>query len=170
MAILDDANLELDFDVNDNGQFARCEKALREINRSIPRESWQKINQHTRAAMKEASAKVMQQPALKGKHTGLRRRVARGIGLERFRDGEWQHWVVTTSMPEEDEAIIPRGLDTRRGWRHPIFGKRDEPWVAQYGKFSWFADSMDEIGKEVTPAIENILEEAANTVDNASRG
>jgi len=162
--------IDLDYDVDGLDDFRRAAAALKKIDRDIPREVLKVIRREASAAKKEASAKVLQQPALKGKHTGLRKDIARGVGLVPFTEGERQGWRVTTSMPEEDEAIIPRGMDSpRKGWRHPVFGRRDT-WVRQYGAFSWFMDSMQELDEEITPKLEEVLEDAADTVDKAAQG
>lgn len=112
-----------------------------------------------------AAARAKEEPAFGPKHTGLRDAVADGVGVVDTPGGVR----ITTSMPEEDEAIIPRGLDNRiRGWRHPVFGNR-HTWVTQRGAFSWFMDEMQNAPGEITPELKDVLDEAARKVADAAR-
>lgn len=70
-------------------------------------------------------------PAAGPRSRGLRRRIARGVGVEvtgtRVR--------IVTRMPKGME-MLPRGFDTAKGWRKPLFGDR-ERWFTQPGH-PWF--------------------------------
>jgi hypothetical protein len=156
--------LELEFKVGGRRQFNDAARALGRVERSIPRDVDKLISKTQKANAKEAAAKVLAQPA-SGEHgsTGLRKDVAKGVGTMPI-DGGTR---VYTSMPEENEAIIPLGLDTDKGWRHPVFGNRNE-WVTQRGDFSWFMETMKESFKTLPPKVHDILEDGAETIDKAA--
>lgn len=149
----------LEFDFGGRDEFSDAYRELGNIDRQIPRFIDQAIQKLAKELKKEAAAKALEQPATKGGHTGLRKDVAKGIGIVDIPDGVR----ITTSMPEEDEAIIPRGLDTEKGWRHPVFGKKDV-WVRQRGEFSWFMDTMQDAKPRLGSRIEEILDDAAEQV------
>jgi len=149
---------ELDIDVDDNDEIELAALGLKLINSEIPKKVRQAIQQHARAAAEEAKQKAKAMPVEGDSgHTGLRKEVAAGVRVQRRTDGA----TITTQMPEEDEAVIPLGLDTRKGWRHPVFGNR-EKWVRQHGKYSWFMEPMHDIRQPLTEDIEDILDDAAD--------
>lgn len=74
------------------------------------------------------------------KHSGLRESVARSLRIV-ARDSGYKAGVRITSegsrMPE-GQRYLPRGLDSDKGWRHPVFGAQ-ENWVQQFGNPpGWF--------------------------------
>lgn len=120
------------------GDFSNVSKALTAANRQMPRDIQVSINEVARGLRDAARVAALSEPAFGKKHTGLRREVSQGVGIVQLPGGVR----ITTSMPLEDMAIIPRGMDTVRGWRHPVFGHRDR-WVQQTsGDTSWFMDNM----------------------------
>jgi hypothetical protein len=157
------SDLEIEFSVEGRRQFNDAARALGRAERSIPRDVEKLIERTQKANAKEAAAKVLQQPATQGEHTGLRRDVAAGVGTMPI-DGGTR---VFTSMPEKDEAVIPLGLDTRKGWRHPVFGNREE-WVTQRGEFSWFMEIMRRSMKTTPPKVQDILDDAAESIDRST--
>lgn len=159
------SHLELEFEISGRKQFNDVARALGRVERSIPRDTEKLISKTQKANAKEAAAKVRSMPA-SGEEgsTGLRRDVAKGVGTVPIEGGTR----IYTSMPEEDEAIIPLGLDTKHGWRHPVFGHRDREWAEQRGEFSWFMETMKESFKTLPPQVHEILEDGAETIDNAA--
>lgn len=103
-----------------------------------------------------------------GKQTGLRDNVARHVSKNV--DGVAEDFTVSVdaNLPgNEGEQIIPLGLDRLTGWRHPVFGKRNT-WVQQIPlSHEWFTDQFEGRDEEVSSAIEGVLEDAANRVDDA---
>lgn len=162
---------EVEIEVSGRDDFNRAALGLTQAGREIPQRVQKEIKGTAKQLSKEAAAKALTQPALKGKHTGLRRDVAKGVGVVPFEDEDGSGFRIVTSMPESDEAIIPRGLDTsfRRGWRHPVFGDRNR-WVRQHGGLSWFMDVMQQSPAILGPKVEDILEDAADHVDKAAGG
>jgi hypothetical protein len=60
---------------------------------------------------------------------GLRQSIARATKLEVTARGV--RFVVRSEQLPEDQRNLPGALDTEKGWRHPVFGKR--PIVKQRG-------------------------------------
>lgn len=154
------AENHLDISVSGDEQLSEITYGLARADTNIPNEVRDEIFRHARIASEAAKELVKAQP-VEGKHTDarqLRKDVARGVKLVRRPDGV----TVQTEMPEEDEAIIPLGLDTRKGWRHPVFGNRNE-WVRQHGTYSWFMEPMKDMREPLTDAIENVLDDIADS-------
>lgn len=100
-------------------------------------------------------------------HTGLRARVAAGVGV-RAGIGRNPYLRVYTQMANPNEAGIPRGLDSSSGWRHPVFGNK-EVWVRQMPTNpGWFTDTFSDGKGQFQDAIEKVLEHAAEFIDRAS--
>lgn len=142
-------------------------KALAEADRSLPKQFIRDIAEIAQGMAAEARARALALPA-KGTSgtTGLRKDVARGVRVRTVVN----RVSITTSMPETDEAIIPRGFDTRRGWRHPVFGNKSN-WVRQPGgEFSWFMEAMQDGKDPMTDKLTEALEDAAERIAAAGLG
>jgi hypothetical protein len=156
----------LEFDV-DTSELGDATKALRSIERTLPTSFKRAKRDVARDLAKEAQKKVREEPSKKAGPgpRGLRRDIARGVGVVEIEGG----YRIYTSMPDEDEAIIPRGMDDRRrGWRHPVFGNRNN-WVTQRGEFSWFMETMQDGRDMLEEKFTTALEDAADKVDRAVR-
>lgn len=128
----------LGFEVVGENDFRNVQKALTEANRQLPRDFKNSINDVARGLRDAARAAALNEPSQGRDHHGLRAQVSAGVAIAQI-DGGVR---IITSMPESDEAIIPRGMDDVRGWRHPVFGSRTR-WVVQHsGTDSWFMDNM----------------------------
>jgi hypothetical protein len=123
-----------------------------------------------RPAVREAKAKVRSLPVYgHSGHTGLRRKVARGVRVtSRLGDARRGSAIrVVTTMPQNNEAIIPRGLDHINGWRHPVFGNR-EVWVRQRAvRPGWFTSTLADAREPIAERLERVLEEARDTIARA---
>lgn len=111
---------------------------------------------------KRAEAEVMRIPATTGQSSGLRRRVAKGVGTKITRSGVQ----ITTSMNERDEVNLPAYLDSQSGWRHPVFGNR-HVWVRQDTGGSWFRATIERGQPEIQQRLEEIFESAARAIARA---
>lgn len=132
----------LEYKFEDDGRLEAVIANLQAAKEDLPVEVRKALKELAGTLAHEASLRVLAEPTHGDKHTGLRAKVAAGVGTTEIPDGER----ITTEMPHEDEAIIPRGFDTaasRRGWRHPLFGNR-EKWYRNYGGFSWFLGAMQD--------------------------
>jgi hypothetical protein len=103
-------------------------------------------------------------------HTGLRGRVAGGVGV---RAGlgfsrNLAYFRIYTSMAERDESIIPRGMDRAAGWRHPLFGNKNHWFTSRPQRTGWFTDTIADGRDEIQRALEGALQRAADIIDAAS--
>lgn len=104
----------------------------------MPDDNLRSVREVARGVRDLARVRALEEPTRRTGHTGLRRNISRGVKIINIPGG----LRVITEVPEEDQAIIPRGMDNARGWRHPVFGNRNN-WVTQTsGSDSWFIDSM----------------------------
>jgi hypothetical protein len=162
---------EVRFRIDPGNDFARVAAALREVDVRLPGQLRRSMKNTVQPFVAEAKNKVRSLPVLgHAGHTGLRRRVARGVRLTAGtgrRDGAYLR--VITSVADSKEAAIPRGLDSARGWRHPVFGNRDE-WVTQHAlRPGWFTETFQNARRPIVEGLENVLEDARDTVARAGR-
>jgi hypothetical protein len=144
--------------------FTRAIAALTAVDRTLSGNVNRRMRAEAEKLIDIAQVKVRALPTPRNAgHTGLRNRIAAGT----FLAGQGSNLRVTTSMPEEDEAIIPRGMDRgAAGWRHPVFGNMNV-WVRQNG-YSWFAETMESGQQPIERALTNELEAAADFIDRSS--
>lgn len=109
-----------------------------------------------------AQAQVMRIPTTTGQHTGLRARVARGVGVKITGHGV----DITTSMNERDETNLPAYLDSQAGWRHPVFGNR-HVWVRQETGGSWFRATIESGRDDIEDRLNEVMEDAARGISRA---
>lgn len=158
--------LTLSLDVIGERQFREVQRALTDANRQLPRDFKNSVNEVARGLRDQARYAALNEPTMRKGHTGLRRRVAAGVAIVQIEDGVR----VITSMPEADEAIIPRGMDSVRGWRHPVFGRKDK-WVTQRsGSDSWFLETMRRGHEPLRNRLIRNINEAAEDIADAGRG
>lgn len=144
-------------------EFDRVIIALREVDATLPAQLRKDIRTAVRPLIQRAKARVRAIPTHGLKHTGLRAKVAAGVGL-RVALGRNAGVRVTTSMPRADMAAIPRGLDSPRGWRHPVYGNQDN-WVRQHSIVpGWFTETMASGAPEIRDDIEQTIDNAAQHI------
>lgn len=101
-------------------------------------------------------------------HTGLRGRVAAGVGFRKGISSKSNaYFRIYTSMAEVSESPIPRGLDSAKGWRHPLFGNKDHWFQSQPTRTGWFTDTIADSADSIERAIARALDTAAKTVGGA---
>lgn len=110
----------------------------------------------------QAQAAVMRIPTHTRNHSGLRRRVASGVGTKITGSGVQ----ITASMNERDETNLPAYLDAQSGWRHPVFGNRHE-WVQQNTGGSWFRATIERGQPEIERRMEEIFDGASRVIARA---
>lgn len=71
---------------------------------------------------------------------------------------------VDASKMPEDQRTLPRHLDSAKGWRHPVFGKREDPWVHQQGK-PWFSVTIERHAPAVRASILKAMDDIANKIE-----
>ncbi|PRH79406.1 hypothetical protein C6N75_10000 [Streptomyces solincola] len=144
-------------------EFRRVEAALAKVDAAFPERFRDRIENLAEPLAAKARARVLALPTPgNAGHTGLRARVAEGVAV---RVSGRAGVRITTSMSEPDERIIPRGLDRRSGWRHPLFGDRDR-WFSNPG-YSWFMDTMDDSQNEFENGLTELIEDSAREIADA---
>lgn len=153
----------LNVGVDGGDQAARKSAALADLDANLPVEFQRTIREHADALAEQARQKAEEEPAHGTRHTGLRDAVAAGVDVQDTPTGV----KVTTSMPEQDEAAIPRGFDDPvKGWRHPVFGRANS-WVQQTGAFSWFTDTMAAGSDDIRDGLVDDINTAIDAFDSA---
>lgn len=114
-----------------------------------------------------AAIRVLLEPTHGEKHTGLREEVASGVGVRDITGGSR----VTTSMPDADEAAIPRGFDSavsfralRGTWRHPLFGDKGQWYRNDNGAFSWFLGAFDDADIDGAERLDRMMDDVADGI------
>lgn len=96
--------------------------------------------------------------------TGLRRRVAAGVGMRRgVSTKDTAYFRIFTSMAKAAESPIPRGLDSMKGWRHPLFGNKDHWFTSRPTRPGWFTDTIADHADTIERGIANALDRAEKT-------
>lgn len=160
------ARAEFWVEVSGSDELERASAALGHVARTIPRDIDDEIDDVATRLAEKAAMKVqavrMKTPGYE-RSTGLRRRIARGLGVEKLPDGGRR---VTTSMTDSDEAIIPRGFDSpAKGFRHPVFGNKQN-WVRQLPADGWFRETIDDAAHILPDRLEEVLDNAADYIDD----
>lgn len=114
---------------------------------------------------KLAQNAVMRIPTHTSQHSGLRLRIAKGVGTKITKSGV----TITASMNERDETNLPEYLDQQSGWRHPVFGNR-HVWVHQSTGGAWFSDTIERGRPVVENRLHEIYEDAAEKIARAGIG
>lgn len=143
-------------------EFARVESQLSKEDSGLPHRAHDEIHDQAERLAEKAANRVRRLPirGSSGRHTGLRQRVAAGVKVV----GSRGQVAITTSMVERDEAIIPRGLDRRSGWRHPVFGNRSV-WVRQRPfRSGWFTDTMQDGQSDIKDGLEDEIQQSAHRI------
>lgn len=146
-------------------EFRRVAVALREVDAAFPGQLRRELRQSVRPLVARAKARVRAIPVHGAKHTGLRRRVAAGVGV-RVSLSRSPGITITTSMKDPSEAIIPRGMDRQQGWRHPVFGDKDH-WVTQRTGGSWFRETLANGRGEIEDDLGRVMDRAAQRIADA---
>lgn len=152
----------LEFSVSGSAELDEIVRELGEVAKRLPSQFLKVLREEAQKLADEAARKALAIRA-KGEEgsTGLRAEVAKGVSVKLMGRAGVR---IQTKMPEESEAIIPRGFDTRRGWRHPVFGRRNQ-WVRQPGsETSWFMDTMQDGNEPITERLHDLLESAARDI------
>ncbi|QES45269.1 hypothetical protein DEJ49_33565 [Streptomyces venezuelae] len=150
-------------------EFKRVANSLREVDRALPGKLRKDLEKAVRPAVADAKAHVRAVPVQGQKHTGLRRRIARGVKIQ-ARTSRSPVLRVLSTMTDPQEQGLPGYLDDpAKGWRHPVFGNRDK-WVSQHTGAPWFRDVMADHRPEMEHNLQRVLDDAAETIAAAGRG
>jgi hypothetical protein len=153
-------------------EWAATVQALRAVDSRLPAWIEEEMEEAVRPAALRAQRAVMTVDVQGGPagHTGMRARVAEGVGVRvgptRNRNGAY--FRIYTTMREQDEVIIPRGLDRPSGWRHPLFGNKNYWYQSRPTRPGWFTDTIADSRDDIARNIQDALERAAELIDSAS--
>lgn len=149
----------------DSERMRRVANELRAVNARFPREFRKQLAQAVKPLINQAKAKIRSMPTHGAKHTGLRRRIARGTKAS-IATSRAPHVAVVVRMKEPAEKNIPGFIDRQAGWRHPVFGNRNV-WVHQESGISWFKETMQDGRKETRRRLQRVINEAVDSITNA---
>lgn len=148
--------------ISPGAEFQRVLIALKAQDKKLPGKFKRRLREVSKVTIKKIQAAALDLPAEGRQHTGLRRRVARGVRLKINRGGSSVR--IITTMRDPSEAVIPRGLDTPHGWYHPVFGTEE---IVQQPGDSWFRETGAESRDEFSDAFQGVLIEARNEIADA---
>lgn len=146
-------------------EWKRVERSLREISANAADDFRHKLRAGAEELADETRKAVMQIPVTGTKHTGLRGRVAQGVGVKLTGAGIQ----ISASMNQKDERNLPAYLDARDGWRHPVFGNRSV-WVRQTTGGSWFTEVLQDGQPELEDRLTEVWEDAARMIAESGFG
>ncbi|GAA5076700.1 hypothetical protein HNP84_007323 [Thermocatellispora tengchongensis] len=98
--------------------------------------------------------------------SGLRRSIAAAIKADIQTGGRKAgvRIVVDANKLPQDQRTLPRHLNSKRGWRHPLFGDRDR-WYAQSGK-PWFEVTIRKHVRKIRRTILKAMDELAKEIES----
>jgi hypothetical protein len=99
---------------------------------------------------------------------GLRESIARavsgGISTSSARTGVSVTWKAAAAKMPNKQRNLPKGFNSAKGWRHPVFGNR-EVWVAQKGA-PFFDAVINKHREELGQKIVEGMRKAADSILN----
>ncbi|SEF34406.1 hypothetical protein SAMN05421837_107374 [Amycolatopsis pretoriensis] len=96
------------------------------------------------------------------RHAGLRRTVASATNLKVTAKGV--KFVVDENRLPANQRGLPRALDLRKGWDHPVFGRADIPKAHQKGG-PWFASTIAKHEQAFRHAIVEAMDEIKRDIE-----
>jgi hypothetical protein len=140
-------------------EWKRVDRALRAVDERLSYEFRAELRDAADVLARRAQHEVMNIPTYTANHSGLRARVAKGVGVKMAAGGV----NITASMNYKDERNLPAYLDAQSGWRHPVFGNRSV-WVSQETGGSWFRETIASGDDMIGNRFEDIFERAVRTI------
>lgn len=158
---------ELWLDVDGSLELTRASAALGKAEKDIGRQLVDIIWDGAVDVANEAARVVQTLPTHGRVHTGLRKRIARGIDVKRLPGGKVR---IRTTMADPDEAIIPRGFDSPlKGFWHPVFGDQGERVTQRPNvPYKWFRDTVDDAQPIIERNLEDMLDDQAKGIRDAT--
>jgi hypothetical protein len=127
-------------------------KALKPVQDEVKRE----INSmsshggsHGMALRRTVARKVVVQTRMSGRSAGVKLIAKKTPGIRDFRNA-------------------PKRLNSKKGWRHPVFGDRED-WRQQMGKPDWFDGPVRARRSEFRKAVKEVLDEMADRIKRRVR-
>ena len=147
-------------EINTGPEWDRTIAELRHQEHSIGREIKSAIEDSAKETSKILRTEALEIPATSGHHTGIRRRMARGVKVRKRPTG-----VRIEADMHADEVALSRGFDNPvEGWFHPTFG--DDPLQHQFPGTSdgWFIQPATDDFERYDEAVEQVLEDAVDII------
>lgn len=104
--------------------------------------------------VRQAALRASRRPA------GLRARVAAAAKLQVRARGI--RFIIDSSNLPESQQSLPRHLDSAKGWRHPVFGNRED-WVHQQGR-PYFGSTISKRATGFRTAVLKAMGETASKI------
>lgn len=159
----------VEFGIDKGSEWDRVISVLADTNAEFAKQTKEAVSRMVDPWVAQAEADVASTPIKGiGKQSGLRREVAASVSKAVNGTADFFTVEVTSSLPpgvgEENEAIIPLGMDRVSGWRHPVFGHRNV-WVQQTSlRPKWFSGAFDDHHDEVEREIADKLDAARDRI------
>lgn len=148
------------FTVTGTRDIEQAARALRRVPGRTSAGLRDSLRRSARPLAAKARAKVRALPTKGRGSTGLRRRVARGVEVSATTDRP-PRVQIRVRMRQRDERNLPRYMDKRDTWRHPVFGNRSV-WVTQKSpRGDWFLETMRRGERDIRAEISEVLEDVA---------
>lgn len=147
-------------EINTGPEWDRTIAALRHQARDIGDKVEREIREAAKETVKILRAEAQEIPATSGHHTGVRRRMSRGVKTKRHPGGVR----IYSDMPPDEHALA-RGFDNPvSGWFHPTFG--DDPIQHQFPGTDdgWFVQPASEDFERYEEAVQDVLEDAVHII------
>jgi flavin-binding protein dodecin len=133
------------------------------VENSLPRWIEEQIDEAIDPVVARAKAAVMSVDVQGGptRSTGLRNRVAAGVGVRKgIATKGNSYFRIYTEMANVAESPIPRGLDSPKGWRHPLYGNKNYWFTSRPTRPGWFTDTIADSADSIERAIADALDRA----------
>lgn len=140
---------------------------LRTVENRLPQWVEDEAGEAIDPVVRRAQAAVMRVDVQGGPagHTGLRSRVASGVGVRKGISSKGNaYFRIFTSMANVAESPIPRGLDSPKGWRHPLFGNKNYWFQSRPTRPGWFTDTVADSADSIERGIANALDRAERAI------
>lgn len=112
------------------------------------------LNEAAAPIMGEVQAAALGLPTHGAKHTGLRGRLAGGVGVHAISNG------VEITASDFLSRVTDNGP---AGWRHPVYGNMNN-WVHQDGG-SWFKEVIQNDGGIIEDRLQEALQQLADSME-----
>jgi hypothetical protein len=158
------ARSSLGFNIVTGPEWVRVIEALGRVDRELPGRLKRSLKDDAEDLADVARGRVLGLPTPRNAgHTGLRAKVAKGVHVEDRGEGGIR---VVAEMKQPNESYIPRGLDTVKGWRHPLFGDKSR-WFSNPG-YDWFLSTFEQGEKKFESGLDRVLARAADEIADAA--
>lgn len=149
-----------DLELRGGSELAGISRKLRRMSngKEIRKQFTKELRRAGKPLVPKARAATLAIPATSGKHSGLRKRLARATRLSVKASGRNASVSVIVDgrkMPAGEKALPAYMEGTKRPWRHPVYGS--DTWVKQEAK-PYFYSSLRGAGRDARKAIGRVID------------